>query len=50
MKINKWYVAVERDDGKVERLYKEDLLSDMAFYMDQFIKEVEQSRNEEELA
>lgn len=47
MKIKKWYVVVERDDGKVERLYKEDLLSDMAFYMGQFIAEVEQSRNEE---
>jgi hypothetical protein len=50
IKIEKWYVVLERNDGKVEHLYKDDLVSDIPFYMEQYIKEIEQSRNEEAVA
>ena len=49
IKINKWYVVIERNDGEIEHLYGGDLPSFMTYDMEQYMAEIEQSRNEEEL-
>ena len=47
IKINRWYVVMERSDGKVEHLYNGDLPSFILDDMKQYIAEIEQSRNED---
>ena len=47
MKIKKWYVAVERDDGITEQLDSANLPSNVANFLEQYMVEVEQYRNEE---
>lgn len=49
MKVKKWYVVMERDDGITEQLNVADLPNFIANDVQQYINEVETYRNEVEL-
>lgn len=49
MKINKWYVVAEQDDGTTKQLYSADLPSNVANFLEQYMGEVEQCITELEL-
>jgi hypothetical protein len=46
-KVKDWYVVVEWDDGTTEKLIGYDFAPDVHGYLNHFVKEVEQYRNEE---
>jgi hypothetical protein len=42
MRINRWYVVAEQDDGTTKQLYSADLPSNVANFLEQYMGEVEQ--------
>lgn len=46
MKITKWYVTVEQDDGDTRQLFSADLPSNVANFLEQYMGEVEQAITE----
>lgn len=46
-KAKDWYVVIEWYDGTTEKLIGYDFAPDVHGYLNQFVKEVEQHRNEE---
>jgi hypothetical protein len=42
MKINRWYVVAEQDDGTTKQLYSADLPSNVVNFLEQYMGEVEQ--------
>ena len=46
MKIKKWYVVAELDDGTEKQLFNADLPSNVANFLEQYMGEVEQALTE----
>ena len=42
MKIKRWYVMVEQDDGRSRQLFSADLPSNVAHFLEQYLDELEQ--------
>lgn len=47
-KVKGWYAVVEWDDGTTEKLTGDDFAPDVQGYLNHFVSEVEQYRNEGE--